>query len=78
MLLTVPNRAPTDGSYRFGRITEQLSEPGEYVLQYELSPALPGRAPISLVTRIVVCPGEPKTFEIKVNHAAMWSRNLAV
>lgn len=62
----MPNKAPVDGSYRFSRITEQLSEPGEYVLQFELTPALAGRAPLSLATRIVVCPGEPKTFEIKV------------
>ena len=67
VLLTVPNKNPVDGSFRFSRITEQLRDPGEYVLQFELTPALPGRPPISLSTRIVVCPGEPMTFEIKVN-----------
>ena len=67
VLLTVPNRSPLHGSYQFSRITDQLSEPGTYILQFQLSPALPGRASISLVTQIVVSPGDPAAFDIKVN-----------
>lgn len=63
----MPNRSAVNGSFQFSRIADQLSEPGTYILQFQLSPTLPGKSPISLVTRIVVSPGGPVAFDIKVN-----------
>ena len=72
VLLTVPNKAPTKGGhYRFEAVEDQLAEPGAYVLQFQVSPSLPGRPPLQLCVRVLVAAGPPRSFEIKVQAALL-------
>ena len=78
VLLTVPNKAPTKGGrYQFGAIEGQLGEPGAYMLQFQVSPSLPGRPPLQLCARIVVAAGPPHSFEIKVKRADVMSAHAS-
>ena len=71
--MTIPNKAPTKGGrYHFDAIEDQLSEPGTYVLQFQVSPLLPGRRPLQLCAPIIVAAGPPQSFDIKVGLKFFW------
>jgi hypothetical protein len=54
-----------NGRYHFDAIEEQLSEPGAFVVQFEVSPPLYGKPPVQLCTHINVAAGPPRSFDIK-------------
>lgn len=52
--------------YYFRKLENLLTEVGQYRLEYELEPSVPGRDPLKISTHIQVSPGPAKYFKITV------------
>jgi len=52
--------------YYFRKLEYLLGEVGQYRLEYELEPSVPGKIPLKISTLIQVSAGPPKYFKISV------------
>ncbi len=67
LLNTVSNCEPRKlEGYYFKKLDNLLTEVGQYRLEYELEPCVPGRDPLKISTIINVTPGPAKNFKITV------------
>ena len=59
------NRTPLGDAFAFARVENGLTRAGAYCLEYEMAPAVPGCAPLSLAVQLAVSPGPAAGFEIQ-------------
>ena len=59
------NRTPLGDAFAFARVENGLARAGAYRLEYEMAPAVPGCAPLSLAVQLAVAPGPAAGFEIQ-------------
>ncbi len=64
-MLEVVNRTPLRDAFSFARVENGLRAAGAYRLEYEMAPAVPGCAPLSLAVELHVAPGAAASFEIQ-------------
>lgn len=64
--------------YYFRKLENLLGEVGQYRLEYELEPAVPGKIPLKISTLIQVSAGPPKYFKISVPICAFFCKMLHV
>lgn len=65
LVLEVVNRTPLGDAFAFARVENGLARAGAYRLEYEMAPAVPGCAPLSLAVQLAVAPGPAAGFEIQ-------------
>jgi hypothetical protein len=65
LVLEAVNRTPLRDMFWFARIEHGLRRAGTYRLEYEMSPAVPGRPPLTLAVELLVATGPAVGFEIQ-------------
>lgn len=72
LVFSVENRSPVKDAFHFQRLAHALNAAGRYVLQYAVSPPVPGApGPLSLDIAILVSPGAPARLRLGGEGAAV-------
>lgn len=76
-MLEVENKIPNGEMFQFKKVKEGLQRMGSYLLEYVLSPALPGLDPLRVQSQFLVEAGAPVSFAIQVQHTSETNRENA-
>ena len=74
LLNEVHNAQPNKDGFWFRKLENMLRAVGQYRLEFELQPIMPGREPLTISTSIHVSPGPPAALEVKAraySHCAL-------
>ena len=74
LLNEVHNAQPNKDGFWFRKLENMLRAVGQYRLEFELQPVMPGREPLTISTSIHVSPGPPAALEVKAraySHCAL-------
>ena len=65
LLNEVHNAQPSKDGFWFRKLENMLRAAGQYRLEFELQPVMPGRGPLTISTSIHVSPGPAAALEVK-------------
>lgn len=64
LVVNIENKTPNKEAFTFARISEGLKRSGHYVLEYVLTPAVAGQAPLRCVVPLAVGPGPATSLKV--------------
>lgn len=67
LLNEVHNAQPNKDGFWFRKLENMLRAVGQYRLEFELQPVMPGGEPLTISTSIHVSPGPPAALEVKAS-----------